>query len=90
MKILAEWFHVREFAVMTGILMAIGGMGSLIAATPLAWLSAGIGWRFSLWRSVFSRWFWPFWSISSFATDRPIWVGRLRPEIGNRVCRRSV
>jgi sugar phosphate permease len=47
LKILAEWFHVREFAVMTGILMALGGVGSLIAATPLAWLSARIGWRFS-------------------------------------------
>lgn len=47
LKILAEWFHVREFAVMTGILMALGGVGSLIAATPLAWLSTRIGWRFS-------------------------------------------
>ena len=47
LKILAEWFHVREFAVMTGILMALGGVGSLIAATPLAWLSVRIGWRFS-------------------------------------------
>jgi sugar phosphate permease len=47
MKILAEWFRVREFAFMTGILMAIGGVGSLIAATPLARLSVWIGWRMS-------------------------------------------
>jgi sugar phosphate permease len=47
MKILAEWFRVREFALMTGILMAIGGLGSLIAAAPLAWLSVWIGWRLS-------------------------------------------
>jgi len=47
MKILAEWFHAREFAVMTGILMAIGGLGSLVAATPLVWLSSWIGWRMS-------------------------------------------
>ena len=45
MKILAEWFHIREFAMMTGILMALGGLGSLIAATPLVWLSNWIGWR---------------------------------------------
>jgi sugar phosphate permease len=32
---------------MTGILMALGGVGSLSAATPLAWLSAQIGWRLS-------------------------------------------
>jgi sugar phosphate permease len=47
MKILAEWFRVDEFAFMTGLLMAIGGIGSLIAATPLAWLSVWIGWRLS-------------------------------------------
>ena len=47
MKVLAEWFRVREFAMMTGILMAMGGIGSLIAATPLAFLSSWIGWRFS-------------------------------------------
>ena len=45
MKILAEWFHVKEFAMMTGILMALGGVGSLFAATPLVWISNWIGWR---------------------------------------------
>ncbi len=45
MKILAEWFHASDFAFMTGILMAMGGVGSLIAATPLVWLSSWIGWR---------------------------------------------
>lgn len=47
MKILAEWFRVREFALMTGLLMAMGGIGSLTAATPLVWLSSLIGWRMS-------------------------------------------
>ncbi len=47
MKVLAEWFRVREFAFMTGILMALGGLGSLIAAAPLAALSTRIGWRMS-------------------------------------------
>lgn len=47
MKILAEWFTKKEFAFMTGILMAMGGIGSLSAATPLALLSAAIGWRMS-------------------------------------------
>lgn len=45
MKILAEWFEARRFATMTGILMAMGGLGSLIAASPLAALSSWIGWR---------------------------------------------
>lgn len=47
MKVLAEWFRVTEFATMTGILMAMGGIGSLTAATPLALLSAWLGWRSS-------------------------------------------
>ncbi|MEJ5376881.1 MAG: MFS transporter [bacterium] len=47
LKILAEWFLVREFATMTGILMAMGGIGSLTAATPLALLSGWLGWRLS-------------------------------------------
>lgn len=47
MKILAEWFHVTEFAIMTGILMAMGGIGSLSASTPLVWLSGLVGWRYS-------------------------------------------
>jgi len=47
MKVLAEWFRVKEFATMTGILMAMGGIGSLSAAAPLALLSTRIGWRSS-------------------------------------------
>ncbi|MGD8368828.1 MAG: MFS transporter [Desulfobacterales bacterium] len=45
MKVLAEWFRPQEFAHMTGILMAMGGIGSLTAATPLVWLSSWLGWR---------------------------------------------
>ncbi len=47
MKIFAEWFTPSEFAPMTGILMAMGGLGSLMAATPLVLLSSAIGWRMS-------------------------------------------
>jgi sugar phosphate permease len=45
LKVLAEWFRVKEFAMMTGILMAMGGIGSYSAATPLAYISNWIGWR---------------------------------------------
>jgi sugar phosphate permease len=47
LKVLAEWFRVKEFAMMTGILMAMGGIGSYSAATPLAYISNWIGWRHS-------------------------------------------
>ena len=45
LKVLAEWFRVKEFAMMTGILMAMGGIGSYAAAAPLAYISTWIGWR---------------------------------------------
>jgi len=47
LKILAEWYSLREFATMTGILMAMGGIGSLSAATPMAMASSWLGWRLS-------------------------------------------
>jgi sugar phosphate permease len=45
LKILSEWFRPEEFAHMTGILLAMGGIGSYIAATPLVFLSDWLGWR---------------------------------------------
>lgn len=45
LKVLAEWFRIKEFAMMTGILMAMGGIGSYTAAAPLAYISTWIGWR---------------------------------------------
>lgn len=45
LKVLAEWFRIKEFAMMTGILMAMGGIGSYTAAAPLAYLSTWVGWR---------------------------------------------
>jgi sugar phosphate permease len=45
LKVLSQWFRADEFATMTGILMAMGGLGSLVSAAPLAYISAMIGWR---------------------------------------------
>lgn len=47
MKILSQWFRVREFAFMTAILMIMGGIGGLTAATPLALMTGWVGWRVS-------------------------------------------
>ncbi|MBM3241639.1 MFS transporter [Candidatus Poribacteria bacterium] len=47
MKILAEWFLPKEFSFMTGVLIAVGGIGTLAAATPLALLTKWLGWRMS-------------------------------------------
>jgi len=45
LKILANWFEKEKFAIVTGFLMAMGGVGWLSAATPLAFLTLWFGWR---------------------------------------------
>jgi sugar phosphate permease len=47
MKILSQWFRIREFPFMTAILMTMGGLGALTAATPLALMTGWVGWRAS-------------------------------------------
>ena len=44
-KLLAEWFNSRQFVVMGGIFIAVGGIGALVSGVPLAWASSSIGWR---------------------------------------------
>ncbi|HRR67384.1 MAG TPA: MFS transporter, partial [Methanomassiliicoccales archaeon] len=45
MKVLALWFRKYEFASVNGILLAVGSIGSLSAATPLALMSDALGWQ---------------------------------------------
>ena len=45
LKILTRWFGASEFSRVTGMLVALGGVGVLITATPLAFLSSRCGWR---------------------------------------------
>ena len=45
MKAFSKWYPPARFATMTGLLMGIASLGSLSAATPLAWLNAQVGWR---------------------------------------------
>ncbi|MCX7966234.1 MAG: MFS transporter [Syntrophorhabdaceae bacterium] len=47
MKILACWFRPKEYARISGMLMSIGGVGWLVATTPLALTSQMFGWRAS-------------------------------------------
>jgi MFS family permease len=68
LKILSQWFHAREFATMTGLFMALGGLGYLAAAGPLAFLSSRIGWRTSFLFVGGITW-WHFWSGCSSATN---------------------
>jgi len=47
MKILSQWFRPGEFAFVSGILNAVGGLGILAATWLLAWLTERLGWRVS-------------------------------------------
>ncbi len=47
-KLLSEWFSARQFVVMGGAFMAMGGLGALFSGAPLAWISNIFGWRTTL------------------------------------------
>jgi sugar phosphate permease len=45
MKVLAAWYRKNEFASLSGILLAVGNLGALSAAAPLALMSDALGWQ---------------------------------------------
>ncbi len=45
MKSFSQWFPAERFATTSGLLVGIGSLGALIAATPLAWINSLLGWR---------------------------------------------
>ena len=47
MKAFSQWFKKREFATITGLLLAFGNLGAIVATTPLAWIVSIWGWRVS-------------------------------------------
>jgi sugar phosphate permease len=47
LKSFSQWFKKKEFATMTGLLLASGNLGAIVATTPLAWMAATWGWRSS-------------------------------------------
>ncbi len=47
LTLLAAWFPVNKFASLSGVVVAVGAAGSLLAATPLTLLSMALGWRLS-------------------------------------------
>ena len=45
MKLFTNWFSPREFATMAGLILSLGTLGNMLAATPLALLTDLLGWR---------------------------------------------
>ena len=45
LALLAAWFPVDRFAFLSGMVVSVGVLGNLLAATPLALLTQTMGWR---------------------------------------------
>lgn len=45
LKIFSQWFPANRFATVSGLLIGIGSLGALVAATPMALLNTQFGWR---------------------------------------------
>ncbi|HEX4553844.1 MAG TPA: MFS transporter [Xanthobacteraceae bacterium] len=66
----AQRFSADRFAMLAGLHMGVGTMGTLLATAPLAFAAAAIGWRASF-CVVAASWRWPgFWSRFWYARRR--------------------
>jgi predicted MFS family arabinose efflux permease len=45
LKLLTHWFEPEKFASLSGLVLALGTLGSLAATTPLALMVQSLGWR---------------------------------------------
>jgi sugar phosphate permease len=45
LKVFVLRFSQDKFSILSGILISVGALGSILAASPLAWLTITIGWR---------------------------------------------
>lgn len=47
LKLLSDWFSPLIFATLSGLLTAVGTLGNMMSATPLAMMAQNWGWRYS-------------------------------------------
>lgn len=45
MKLVSVWFPKRDFAVLSGVVIAVGNVGAIAASGPLSLLAEAVGWR---------------------------------------------
>ncbi len=43
--LMSRWFGPKSFSTLAGVILAVGGLGTLVATAPLAWSAATFGWR---------------------------------------------
>ena len=46
---ISRWFPAIRFSQLSSLLYTIGGIGFLLATTPLAWITEAFGWRSAFW-----------------------------------------
>ncbi len=71
LALVAAWFPINRFAFLTGMLVAVGNVGGLMASTPFQLLIEEFGWRMSY--SVIS-------AINAVLVILIFWLIRDRPE----------
>ena len=47
--LITRWSNTDQFSKLAGIILAVGGIGGLLATTPLSYFSELYGWRLSFW-----------------------------------------
>jgi sugar phosphate permease len=47
LKAFSQWFETKDFPITTGLFLAVGNLGALVATTPLVWMTQKYGWRTS-------------------------------------------
>ena len=47
LKAISQWFSRKDLGTMTGMMIAFGNLGAIVATTPLAWMASAWGWRSS-------------------------------------------
>ncbi len=45
MKLISVWFPKKDFAVLSGVVIAVGNVGAIAASGPLSLLADAVGWR---------------------------------------------
>lgn len=43
--VLARWYPIDRFAILSAVLLTLGGLGNVLSATPLGLAAGAIGWR---------------------------------------------
>ena len=55
--LITRWRDTNQFSKLAGIILAIGGIGGLLATTPLSYFSESYGWRLSFWLAALVTFF---------------------------------